>query len=44
MYGPEVMLIMLILRLIVPIGLLLWAGEAAQRRNLVEIRRSSGRV
>ncbi len=40
MYGPEVMLIMLVLRLVVPVGLLLWIGEGARRHQVASLRRS----
>ncbi len=33
MYGPEVMLVMLLLRLVIPLGLLLWIGEETRRRR-----------
>ncbi len=33
MYGPEVMLVMLLLRLVIPVGLLLWIGEGTRRRR-----------
>ncbi len=33
MYGPEVMLVMFLLRLVVPFGLILWIGESVRRRQ-----------
>lgn len=33
MNGPEIMLVMLVARLVIPLGLLLWIGEGARRRN-----------
>ncbi len=40
MYGSEVMLVMLLLRVVVPVGLLLWIGESARRRNTASFRRA----
>jgi hypothetical protein len=33
MYGTAVILIMLVLRVVIPVGLLLCVGEIARRRN-----------
>ena len=44
MFGSEVMLIMVLLRLVIPIGLLLWLGEVARRRERTEFRRISGQA
>lgn len=44
MYGPEVILIMLVLRVVIPVGLLLWVGEIARRRNLANFQRMSNQV
>ena len=38
MYGPEIMLVMLFLRLVVPVGLLLWIGEVARRHGAASFR------
>ncbi len=40
MNGPEVMLVMLLLRLVVPFSLLLWIGETARRRDLPGMHRA----
>ncbi len=40
MYGTGVMLVMLLLRVVVPVGLLLWIGETARRRNVAGFRRA----
>jgi hypothetical protein len=39
MNGPEVILIMFLARLIIPVGLMLWIGETARRRELADYRR-----
>lgn len=44
MYGTEVMLVMLLLRLVVPVGLLLWVGETIRRRQLVDFNRAAGQA
>ncbi len=44
MYGSVVIFTMLVLRVIIPVGLVLWAGEMARRRDLTEIRRVSGQA
>jgi len=33
MYGPEILLVMFVLRLVVPVGLMLWLGETVRRRQ-----------
>ncbi len=38
MYATEVLLTMLVLRVIVPVGLLLWLGENERRRRLGHLR------
>ncbi len=42
MFGAEVVVTMLVLRVIIPVGLLLWVGETVRRRNVAEFRRLSG--
>jgi hypothetical protein len=44
MYGSLVVLTMLLLRVVIPVGLVLWAGEAVRRRDLAEMRRISGQA
>lgn len=44
MYGTLVVVTMLVLRVIVPIGLVLWAGEAIHRRDVASFRRVSGQA
>ena len=44
MYGAEVILVMLVLRLVIPVGLLLWVGEIARRRNPANFERMSNQV
>ncbi len=44
MYGSLVVFTMLLLRVVIPVALVLWAGEAARRRDLAEIRRITGQV
>ncbi len=44
MYGTVVVFTMLLLRVVIPVGLVLWAGEAARRRDLAELRRISGQA
>lgn len=44
MYGSLVVITMLLLRVIIPVGLVLWAGEAARRRDLAHFRRISGQA
>jgi hypothetical protein len=39
MNGSEVILILFLARLVVPVGLMLWIGEAARRRQLADYRR-----
>ncbi len=34
MYGIGVMLVMLVLRVVIPVGLLLWIGEKIRQRQL----------
>ncbi len=38
MYGSEVMLVMLLLRLVLPVSLLLWIGESTRRRRVDSLR------
>ncbi len=33
MNAPEMMLILVLIRFVIPFGLLLWIGETARRRN-----------
>lgn len=40
MYATEVFVTMLLLRLIIPLGLLLWIGEIARRRQLASLHRA----
>ncbi len=40
MNAPEVIITMLVLRVIFPVGLLLWIGEAQRRRNLAHFHRA----
>ncbi len=40
MNAPEVLITMLVLRVIFPVGLLFWIGEAQRRRNLTPFRRA----
>ena len=44
MYGSLVVFTMLVLRVVIPVGLVMWAGEAARRRDLAEMRRISGQA
>lgn len=40
MNAPEVLLIMLVLRVVIPVGLLLWIGENERRRHLADFHRA----
>lgn len=40
MNAPEIMLVMLVFRLIIPFGLILSIGESARRRNAANLRRA----
>ncbi len=40
MFGTGVVLAMLVLRVIIPVGLLLWVGETVRRRDLAALRRA----
>lgn len=42
MNAPVVMLILLLVRLVIPFGLLLWVGENVQRRRLADFHRMAG--
>ncbi len=42
MNAPEVILILLLVRLVIPFGLLLWVGESVQRRRLTGLHRMAG--
>jgi hypothetical protein len=44
MYGIAVILVMLVLRVVIPIGLLLWIGEIARRHDLNNFQRMSSQV
>ncbi len=44
MYGSVVVITMLLLRVVIPVGLMLWVGEAARRRDLAEIHRVPGQA
>ncbi len=44
MYGTEVVLALLLLRLVIPLSLLLWLGEGIRRRQLDDLRRISGQA
>jgi hypothetical protein len=39
MNAPEMMLILVLLRLVIPFGMLLWVGETVQRRRIVHSHR-----
>ena len=42
MNAPEIILVLLLVRLIIPFGLLLWIGENVQRRRLANFHRMAG--
>lgn len=44
MYGTLVVATLLVLRVIIPVGLMLWAGEAVRRRDLAALRKLSGQA
>ncbi len=44
MYGTLVVVTMLVLRVVIPVSLVLWAGETARRHELAEVRRISGQA
>ncbi len=44
MYGSVVVFTMLLLRVIIPVSLVLWAGEAARRRDLAKLHRIPGQA
>ncbi len=44
MFGSVVVFTMLLLRVVIPVGLVLWAGEAARRHDVAEIRRISAQA
>ncbi len=39
MNATEILVILILLRLVVPFGLLLWVGESVQRRQLTHLHR-----
>jgi hypothetical protein len=39
MNGSEIILVMFLARLVIPVGLMLWIGEAARRREMADFRR-----
>lgn len=40
MNAPEIMLVMLVVRVVIPVGLLLWVGEGARRRRLGDLHQA----
>jgi len=42
MNATLIILVLLLVRLIIPFGLLLWVGENVQRRRLADFRRIAG--
>lgn len=40
MNGPEIVLVMLVLRVIIPVGLLLWIGENQRRRQFANFHQA----
>jgi hypothetical protein len=40
MNAPEIMLVMLVVRVVIPVGLLLWVGESARRRRLGDLHQA----
>ena len=44
MYGIAVVIILLVLRVVIPIGLLLSIGEIARQRQPLDLNRTSGRA
>ncbi len=44
MYASEVLLTMLVLRVAIPVGLLLWIGENYRRHQIAGLNRSAGRL
>ncbi len=44
MYGTVVVTILLVLRVVIPIGLLLWIGEIARQREPLDFNRTSGQA
>jgi hypothetical protein len=44
MNATGILVTMLLLRLIIPLGLLLWIGEIARRRQLAQFHRSTGQL
>ena len=42
MNAPIIILILLLVRLVIPFGLLLWVGENIQRRQRADFRRMAG--
>ncbi len=44
MFGMEVILIMLVLRVAIPVGLLLWIGETIRQRRIPAPRWMTGRA
>lgn len=44
MYGTELLAILLVLRVVIPVGLLLWFGEMARRRESLDFNQTPGSV
>lgn len=44
MYGTAVVIILLVLRVVIPVGLLLWMGEIARQRQPLDLNRTSGQA
>ncbi len=44
MNAPEMLLIMLVLRVVIPVGLVMWIGETQQRRQLAGLHKNAGRL
>ncbi len=40
MFGAGVVFVMLLLRVVIPVALLLWVGEAIRRREVAGLRRA----
>ncbi len=44
MFGAAVMLIMLVLRVVIPLGLLLWLGERVRRHQPTDFHQMTGQA
>ncbi len=44
MYGTAVVLILLVVRVVIPVGLLLWIGEIVRQRQPLDVNRTPGQA